>query len=64
MPDWVPTTIILAYTAVVILLALCGVFSETEPRREAAYKVLRVMLPWGLATVAAQAAVTYLTSAA
>ena len=60
MADWVPTTIILAYTAMVILLALCGVFSETEQRREAAYKVLRVMLPWGLVTVAAHTAATYL----
>lgn len=62
MPDWVPTTIILAYTGIVILLALAGAFSETAMRRDAAYKVLRVMLPWGLLTVAAQVAVNQLGS--
>ena len=59
MPGWVPTTILLAYTGVVMLLALAGVFSETSSRRDAAHQVLRVMLPWGLLTVAAQAAVTH-----
>ena len=57
MPYWVPTTIILAYTGIVLLLALAGAFSETVARRDAAYKVLRVMLPWGLVTAAAHIAV-------
>ena len=62
MPSWVLTTVLLSYTGVVILLALAGVFSETESRRSAAYQVLRVMLPWGLVTVAAHSAVTYLSA--
>lgn len=57
MSDWVPPTIILAYTAIVILLALAGVFSETLARREAAYKVLRAVLPWGLVAIVADAVI-------
>lgn len=62
MPVGVPNTIILAYTGIVILLALAGAFSETAMRRDAAYKVLRVMLPWGLLTVATQVAVNHFDS--
>ncbi|MGY0236971.1 hypothetical protein [Longispora urticae] len=49
---WVPTTIILGYTALVTLLALAGAFSHTAGRRDAAYRILRVLLPWSvLATI-------------
>jgi hypothetical protein len=36
---------VLTYAAIVILLALAAVFSETDQRRTAAYKVLLVLLP-------------------
>ncbi|MEU5549031.1 hypothetical protein ABZ738_04610 [Micromonospora sp. NPDC047793] len=62
MPDWVFPTILLSYTGLVVLLALAGVFSETEARRTAAFQVLRVMLPWGVLTVAAQAVATHFTT--
>ncbi|SCF15113.1 hypothetical protein GA0070558_13433 [Micromonospora haikouensis] len=59
MPEWVPVTLVLVYAGMVVLMALASVFSETEPRRDAAYKVLRVMLPWGAVSVAAHAIVSY-----
>jgi hypothetical protein len=48
MPEWIPSAIILAYAGIVILLTLAAVFSETTDRRDAAYKVLILLLPWGL----------------
>jgi hypothetical protein len=62
MPDWVPPTIIVAYAAIVILLALTGVFGETAERRDAAYKVLRAVLPWGLVTIVADAVISHYSS--
>jgi hypothetical protein len=59
MPEWVPTTIVLAHAGIVILLALAAVFSETGTRRTAAYKVLRVMLPWCLIIAVASALMQY-----
>jgi VIT1/CCC1 family predicted Fe2+/Mn2+ transporter len=52
VPTWLPTTIILAYSALVILLALTGVFSETERRRQAARSVLLIVLPVGVVGLA------------
>ncbi|MFJ8691074.1 hypothetical protein [Micromonospora wenchangensis] len=59
MPEWVPVTLVLTYVGMVVLMALSSVFSETAPRRDAAYKVLRVLLPWGAVSVATHAIVTY-----
>ena len=64
MPDWVPTTILLAYTGIVALVVFAAVFSETADRRTAAYKVLLVLLPSGVLIVGAQFAMTHLTSGA
>ncbi|HYN96663.1 MAG TPA: hypothetical protein VES42_22710 [Pilimelia sp.] len=64
MPDWVPTTIILLYAGIITLLALAGVFSETVGRRDAAYKVLCTMLPWGVLAMAAQAAADHFAAGA
>ena len=61
MPDWVLTTIVLAYAGIVILLALAAVFSETTDRRTAAYKVLLVMLPSGVFVLAVQLAMNHFT---
>lgn len=47
-PHWFPQAIILAYAGVVILLAVTGVYAYTEERRDAACKVLRLLLPWGV----------------
>ncbi|WP_033346765.1 hypothetical protein [Catenuloplanes japonicus] len=63
MPSWVPTTVVLAYAATVMLLAHAAAFSHGEERRESAFKVLRVMLPWGLVTIAGQAAISYFLTA-
>jgi uncharacterized membrane protein SpoIIM required for sporulation len=47
-PHWLPPSIILAYAGIVILLAATGAFAYTAERREAACKVLRLLLPWGV----------------
>lgn len=50
-PAWLPPTLILAYAGIVILLAGTGAFAYTHERREAACKVLRLLLPWGVLEV-------------
>jgi hypothetical protein len=57
--NWLPATIIPAYAGLVILMALAAVFSETPERREAAYKVLRAVLPWGVDAILIEVAVAY-----
>jgi hypothetical protein len=61
MSGWVPTAVLLAYSSVVMLLALAGAFSETEQRRGAAFRVLQALLPWGLVAALAHAAINCLT---
>lgn len=64
MPDWVPTTLVLVYAGTVFLMVLASVFSETELRRDAAYRVLRVLLPWGAVSVATHAIVSFVVTGA
>jgi hypothetical protein len=62
MPTWVPPTLTLAYAGIVILMTLTAVFSETEDRRNAAYRVLLVLLPTGVAGVAAHQLISHYTA--
>jgi hypothetical protein len=59
VPPWVPPTILVGYFGLVTLISLAGVFSETENRREAAQKVLRVLLPLALLTAVAEGITHY-----
>lgn len=58
-PSWVPITMILAYVGVIILLALTAVFSETATRRDAAYRMVRSLLPWGIVGLGIQIILDY-----
>lgn len=64
MPTWVPPTIVLGYFGLVTLMALVGVFAETDTRREAGYKVLRVLLPLGVLAIVAEGVKVYVLSTA
>jgi len=48
VPSWVLPAIILGYAGAVVLLALAAAFSHDIDRRESAYNVLRILLPWGI----------------
>ncbi|MET3426921.1 hypothetical protein BJ973_006133 [Actinoplanes tereljensis] len=48
MPSWVLPAVVLGYTSILLLLVLASAFSYAASRRDAAYRVLRVLLPWGI----------------
>lgn len=48
MPSWILPSLIVAYGAILTLLILASAFSYEEERRDAAFRVLRIMLPWGI----------------
>jgi hypothetical protein len=63
MPTWVPTTILIGYFVLVTLISLAGVFSETGERREAAQKVLRVLLPLGVLAIVVEGVTQHMIQA-
>jgi hypothetical protein len=48
-----PTTVAIVYGGLIIVLALASTFSETSTRRDAAYRALRIVAPWGALAIAA-----------
>jgi hypothetical protein len=54
-----PTAIALGYSALIVLLALASTFSETSARRDAAYRALRIVAPWGAVAIAAELVFRY-----
>lgn len=47
MPEWMLPALAAGYAAITVLVALAAAFSHETARRNAAYKVLKALLPWG-----------------
>jgi hypothetical protein len=52
-PSTPSAALALVYGGLIILLALASAFSETSTRRDAAYRALRIVAPWGALAIAA-----------